>query len=44
MHKVLTDPGLREDLIPRGFTQANKFSWQKAALQVLELHEAVDAA
>ena len=39
--RVLTDETLREDLIAKGFKRAQCFSWEKTALQTLELYRRV---
>ncbi|MCG3210878.1 MAG: D-inositol-3-phosphate glycosyltransferase [Anaerolineae bacterium] len=39
--KVMTDAGLRQQLRARGFEQIQKFSWDTAAAQVLEILERI---
>lgn len=39
MERVLTDNTLRNSMIEKGFTQKNKFSWEKAAEQVEKIYE-----
>jgi len=39
MARLLTDESLRADLIARGFRQAERFSWPRAARQVMDLIE-----
>ncbi|MEW5957934.1 MAG: glycosyltransferase family 1 protein, partial [Chloroflexota bacterium] len=39
--QLITDPGLRQQLVERGYRQIQAFSWQKAATQVLEILEMV---
>jgi glycosyltransferase involved in cell wall biosynthesis len=39
--RVLTDEALRADLIAKGFKRARCFSWEKTALQTLELYQRV---
>lgn len=39
MEKVLEDPGLKADLISRGFERAAEFNWRKTAQQTLEVYE-----
>jgi glycosyltransferase involved in cell wall biosynthesis len=39
--RVLTDEALREDLIAKGFKRARCFSWEKTALQTLELYQRI---
>ena len=39
--RVLTDEALRADLIAKGFKRAQCFSWEKTALQTLELYRRV---
>jgi len=36
MHRLLTDPSLRKDLVQRGLAQAARFTWDDAAAAVLE--------
>ncbi len=38
IHEVLTDTDLRQSLVRRGLQQAAKFSWERAARQVLEIY------
>ena len=38
---VLTDEPLREELIRRGRAQAARFSWERSAMQVLEIYQDV---
>lgn len=35
IHAVLSDPGLRRDMIERGFRQASKFSWRRHTLDTI---------
>lgn len=37
LHRVLGDPGLRDDLRARGFRQAARFGWPEAARQTLKV-------
>lgn len=37
--QVMEDKDLREDLVKRGFIQAKKFSWEKAAEQTAEVYK-----
>jgi glycosyltransferase involved in cell wall biosynthesis len=41
MEGVLTNDGLREDMIKKGLEQANKFSWEKYAKETYEVYERV---
>ncbi len=41
IREVLTDEGLREDLIRRGREQAARFSWERTAREVLEIYREV---
>lgn len=41
MWRVLTEKGLREDLICKGLKRAKQFSWEKAARQTLEVYHKV---
>lgn len=40
IERVASDPALRADLVARGFRQARKFTWQRAAEQALRVLEA----
>ncbi len=42
--RILTDEALRADLIAKGFKRAQCFSWEKTALQTLELYLRVGKA
>jgi glycosyltransferase involved in cell wall biosynthesis len=48
IHRVVTDRALRDDLVRRGFARAARFSWDKTALETLqvmrELHAGSKAA
>lgn len=39
MYRVLTDDGLREDMIKRGLKRARLFSWQKTAEKTLRVYK-----
>ena len=39
--EVLSDKRLREKLIMKGFTQANKFSWDKTATKTLDVYDSI---
>lgn len=41
IEKVLKDKELREDMIKKGHEQVKKFSWEKAAKEVLEVFESM---
>lgn len=41
MHEVLTNEGLREDMIKKGLERAKMFSWEKCARETLEVYEEV---
>lgn len=41
MHKVLTNDGLREDMIKKGLKRAKMFSWEKCAKEMLDVYEEV---
>ncbi len=41
MHAVLTNDELRQSLIKRGLSRAQKFTWQKAAHQTLKVYEKI---
>jgi glycosyltransferase involved in cell wall biosynthesis len=41
MHKVLSNEGLREDMIKRGLERAKMFSWEKCARETLKVYEEV---
>jgi glycosyltransferase involved in cell wall biosynthesis len=37
IHRVVTDRALREDLVRRGFARAAQFSWDKTAMETLQV-------
>jgi glycosyltransferase involved in cell wall biosynthesis len=37
MHKFLTDPTLKEKLVERGFQRLGAFSWEKCALETMQV-------
>jgi glycosyltransferase involved in cell wall biosynthesis len=39
--QLITNPNLRRQLVEQGYQQIQKFSWQKAAMQVFELLEKI---
>ncbi|HAU30906.1 MAG TPA: glycosyltransferase family 1 protein [Desulfotomaculum sp.] len=41
MHEVLTNDGLREDMIKKGLERAKMFSWEKCARETLRVYEEV---
>jgi glycosyltransferase involved in cell wall biosynthesis len=41
MHEVLTNDGLREDMIKKGLERAKMFSWEKCARETLKVYEEV---
>jgi glycosyltransferase involved in cell wall biosynthesis len=41
MHQLLTDASLRERLVQRGFAQARKFTWEKAAKRLIQAYHNV---
>jgi glycosyltransferase involved in cell wall biosynthesis len=41
MRKVLSNDGLREDMVKKGLKRAKMFSWEKAAKETLEVYEEV---
>ncbi|MBA7706714.1 hypothetical protein ES703_115571 [subsurface metagenome] len=41
MYEVLTNDGLREDMIKKELKQAKKFSWKKCAKETLEVYQEV---
>jgi glycosyltransferase involved in cell wall biosynthesis len=41
VERVITDRALRDDLCARGFVQAAKFSWERAARETLAVYERV---
>lgn len=43
MEEVLSNNGLREDMIKKGLERAEMFSWEKAATETLKVYEAVMA-
>lgn len=42
LEKVLSDKNLREKMIKKGYEQVKKFSWEKAAKEVLQVFEEVN--
>jgi len=38
MKRVLTDRGLRDEMVKKGLTQSKKFSWDRTAQQTLEVY------
>ncbi len=44
MHRILEDADLRQQLVQRGFQQARRFTWDKAASQLKEIYERIGAA
>ena len=44
MRRILQDADLRRTLATRGFEQARRFTWEKAALQLREIYERIGAA
>lgn len=43
IRQALTDEALRQELIRRGYAQLRKYSWERAAQQVLDVYRAVCA-
>lgn len=41
IYEVLTNEGLRQDMIKKGLEQSKKFSWEKAAKETLEVYREV---
>ena len=41
MYEVLTNDGLKQDMIKRGLKRAAMFSWEKAAEETLKVYEEV---
>ena len=41
LHRVLVDQSLRDKLKARGYEQANRFSWDAAAQQILRVYHEV---
>ena len=41
LHRVLTDPALRERMKERGYEQAGKFSWEKSVRRILGIYQQV---
>jgi glycosyltransferase involved in cell wall biosynthesis len=41
MNRLLTDETLREELIVKGHKRADKFSWEKAARETLDVYHKV---
>ena len=44
MYEVLTNDGLREDMIKRGLKRAKSFSWEKTAMKTLRIYEEISRA
>jgi glycosyltransferase involved in cell wall biosynthesis len=42
MYKVLTDDGLRKEMVDRGLKRASLFSWDKTAERTLKIYEGID--
>ena len=41
VHEVLTNEGLREDIIKKGLKRAKRFSWEKTARETMKVYEDV---
>ena len=41
IYKVISDSGLRDRLVKEGFSQVEKFSWQKTAEKTLEVYKSL---
>jgi len=41
LDEVMNDKDLREKLIKKGFIQAKKFTWKKAAMETAEVYRKV---
>ncbi|KUO39290.1 MAG: hypothetical protein AVW06_04195 [Hadesarchaea archaeon DG-33-1] len=41
MHNVLTNDGLREDMVKKGLKRAKLFSWEKTAIKTLKVYEEI---
>lgn len=41
MYEILTDDGLRKDLVCRGIDRAERFKWEKTASETLRIYEGV---
>jgi alpha-1,3-rhamnosyl/mannosyltransferase len=41
LERLLTDSQLRQDLIRRGFARAGRFTWEKAAGQLIDVYNSV---
>jgi len=41
MYEILTDEGLREDIVSRGLERAKMFSWKKTAKETIAVYESV---
>jgi len=42
LEMVLTDEGLRRELVSKGLERARQFSWEKAARQTMEVYQSVE--
>jgi len=38
MHQLLTDKGLREQLVGKGYRRIKKFSWEETARRTLKVY------
>jgi len=41
MHEVLTNDGLRANMIKKGLERAKRFSWEKCAKETLKVYEQI---
>jgi glycosyltransferase involved in cell wall biosynthesis len=41
LHRLLTEPTLRTDLIAKGYTRAGEFSWSATAHQTVSLYQSL---
>ncbi|HEX78030.1 MAG TPA: glycosyltransferase family 4 protein [Dehalococcoidia bacterium] len=43
MHRIITEPALREKLIEKGFKRVQRFSWDRTAQETLQVYHKVEA-
>jgi len=41
MHEVLTNEGLRQEMVKKGFDQVKRYSWERYAKEILKIYEKV---
>ena len=43
MRRIVTEPALREQLIEKGFERVQRFSWDRAVQEMLQVYRKVEA-